>query len=59
MLKTDHQTNLPANYFTRHPKMDPKSQKICCTQQLDEGSDRQEKERLRDLETNVPRAALS
>jgi hypothetical protein len=28
---------------------------ICCTQQLDGGgSDREEKERLRDLHTNVP-----
>jgi hypothetical protein len=27
--------------------------KISCTQQLDEGSDREEKERMRDLDNNV------
>jgi hypothetical protein len=32
--------------------------KSCCTQQLVEGSDREEKGRLRDLDKNVPRAAL-
>jgi hypothetical protein len=41
---------------TKQPKIDQKSQKICCTQQLDKGSDGEEKERLRDLCYNVPRA---
>jgi hypothetical protein len=42
---------------TKQAKIDPKTKNICCTQQLDEGSDREEKERLRDLDNNVPRAA--
>jgi hypothetical protein len=33
--------------------------KICCTYQFDEGSEREEKERLHDLDNNVPRAAYS
>jgi hypothetical protein len=34
--------------------------KICCTQQLDKGSDRdrEEKERLRDLDNNVPKLSI-
>jgi hypothetical protein len=44
---------------TKQPKIDPKSQRsaVYSTQQLDEGSDREEKERLHDLDNNVPRAA--
>jgi hypothetical protein len=31
--------------------------KFCCIQQLEEGSDREEKERLRDFDNNVPTPA--
>jgi hypothetical protein len=34
-----------------------KQPKICCAQQLDKGSDCEEKERLHDLDNYVPRAA--
>jgi hypothetical protein len=48
---------------TKQPKIDPKIQKYTRpntqvhNRQLDEVSDREEKERLRDLDNNVPRAA--
>jgi hypothetical protein len=38
---------------TKQPRIDPKAKNL-----LDEGSDREEKERLRDLDNNVPSRGL-